>query len=65
MKFWFMRDSSYHFLYINMKNVGKGLLADSIGIMCAGAISGMACDTSASNVGNILALPGKILDFNA
>ena len=39
----------------DMENVGKGLLADSMGIISAGLLGGMACDTSASNVGTTLA----------
>lgn len=35
----------------NMKNIGKGLLAESIGIMSAGLLGGMATDTSSSNIG--------------
>ncbi len=35
----------------DMKNIGKGLLAESIGIMSAGLLGGMATDTSSSNIG--------------
>ncbi len=35
----------------DMKNVSRGLLADSLSLMTAGVLGGMATDTSASNVG--------------
>jgi len=35
----------------DMKNIGRGLLADALSVITAGAIGGMATDTSASNVG--------------
>jgi len=35
----------------DMKNIGKGLFADGLSVTIAGAIGGVATDTSASNVG--------------
>lgn len=35
----------------DMRNIGRGLLADGLGIFAGGAMGGMAVDTSASNVG--------------
>jgi xanthine permease XanP len=35
----------------DMKNVGKGLMAEGIGIMVAGFLGGTATDTSSSNIG--------------
>jgi len=35
----------------DMKNIGKGLFADGIGVTLGGLLGGMAVDTSASNVG--------------
>jgi NCS2 family nucleobase:cation symporter-2 len=39
----------------DMKIVGNGLLADGLSVISAGALGGMATDTSASNVGMSLA----------
>jgi NCS2 family nucleobase:cation symporter-2 len=39
----------------NMKNIGNGLFADSLSVVSAGLLGGMATDTSASNVGMSLA----------
>ena len=36
---------------VDTKNIGRGLLADSIGVMLTGLLGGMATDTSSSNVG--------------
>jgi NCS2 family nucleobase:cation symporter-2 len=36
---------------VDMKNVGRGLFADAIGVAVGGFLGGMATDTSASNVG--------------
>ncbi|MEW5734057.1 MAG: solute carrier family 23 protein [Thermodesulfobacteriota bacterium] len=38
-----------------MKSIGNGLLADSVSVLAAGLLGGMATDTSASNVGLSLA----------
>jgi len=35
----------------DMKNIGNGLLADSVSVMSSGMLGGVATDTSASNVG--------------
>ena len=35
----------------DLRNIGRGLLADSISVMSAGLLGGVATDTSASNVG--------------
>jgi len=35
----------------DMKNVGKGLFADSIAVFSSGALGGVAVDTSSSNIG--------------
>jgi len=39
----------------DVRNIGNGLFADGLSVMTAGALGGMATDTSASNVGTSLA----------